>query len=448
MQESIGDMSTRMTVQIKREKVNYKRLFFTSFIIILTWCILVLGYTLYIRKSPIFSETQSYIVEISPKATVIPTIEFNKYSDDYIEFEYPQGADILVDKQKIFHPYEMGKSIDGITYLSINYNNLKIEAWNNMLGGEFETDTYNVQKKTLVHTPIAYQPNFGQGNIENQLNEEPVIEEIPTLNAYFVYIKELNKLLLMQKNEEGNYMNMNNGIWVDLDFLGKFKGDSNYANFINISCKVQKEEDALACKETLLRFLSSVKKKFSENEKYEKPKLEAKLQLREPQTLNLLGEYNFSLDSDDINTYINSSWGSFAIINEDTKLSINKFIPLFPFVDISFSKFYSTPPTFDIGSTPLFSNLIKGEEYPDAGVKATKRFEYRMYYPDPDKTQCYTLGKELHENLDDYTGCSSYYLKLKGIDAQVAASCIYNADKPESKLMCDKWITNLRVEKL
>lgn len=432
---------------VMKKKVNFKKLVIVSSVLIVVWALMILVYLMYFKPDVSTENTNNNGDTLLPTVTVLPTIAFEMYSDDYLEFEHPVGADVLVEGQRIYHPSETGKSINGVVYTSIIVQDkFKLEAYNYMIGGEFPFKTYDPESKVLTDW-VYDQPDYTAREVVTNVTQEPIIKELDQVDGYLLRFNEQKMTLLMSLNEEGIYESVNYGLWEELDFLGSFAGDSNYDNFIGLTCEIQNEYDYRMCEQLTTRFLDTVEKKFVEDEKFEEPKLETTLELRNPDTAELINKYRFYFENFEEGTYLNSSWNSFAVHNGQTRLGLSFFEPTNDFADISFSDLRDSAPTPDIQATQVFSNLLRGEHKASLGGQVSKYYTYSMYYPDPNKTECYKLERP-GVDVENYVGCTSYKLKLKGIDATIQATCNYSPDLPDSWKVCDEMIKELKVSKI
>lgn len=433
---------------ITKKKVNYKKLFIVSTLLILVWALIVVVYLMFFKPEENAANTDNNDSTPLPTVTVLPTIAFELYSDDYLEFEHPAGADVLVEGQRIYHPSGPGKSINGVAYMSITVEErFKLEMYHFLNGGDFAYQTYNPVTMTLTDYITELNPAPEVTQVKTELTVEPTITKLNQIDGYLVTFVEQKMMLLMSLNDEGVYESVNYGLWEDLDFLGSFAGDGDYVNFIGLTCEIEGENDYVMCEELTTRFLDSVDKKFDEDEKFEEPKLETTLELRNPDTAELINKYRFYFDNFEEGTYLNSSWNSFAVHNGQTRLGLSFFEPTTDYADISFSDLRDTAPTPDIQATQVFSNLLRGEHKAALGGQVSKYYTYSMYYPDPDKTECYKVERP-GVDVENYVGCTSYKLKLKGIDATIQATCNYSPDLPDSWKVCDEMIKELKVEKI
>ncbi|MCA9379919.1 hypothetical protein KC675_01940, partial [Candidatus Dojkabacteria bacterium] len=157
--------------------------------------------------------------------------------------------------------------------------------------------------------------------------------------------------------------------------------------------------------------------------------------------------YRFYIEDYPQGTYVNSSWNSFSVVGQNASLQLIMFEPTYDYADISFSDQKATVPTPDIETTEVFSNLIRGEERVVNGNQIKKSFSYRMYYPDPEKDVCYKL-LPTDMMVENYIGCTSYKLKVKGVDAQIQASCSFDPDFSNASDTCDELIKSLKISKI
>ncbi|HRP36357.1 MAG TPA: hypothetical protein PLS50_00950, partial [Candidatus Dojkabacteria bacterium] len=297
-----------------------------------------------------------------------------------------------------------------------------------------------------------FQDRFNEATLtmeqkETKLVKAPTIEKLPNYPLYLLQVDEMDSLYLMSMDDDGNYVSVNNGAWVNLGFMGEFSEGTEFGNFVGLKCITETPDEYEYCKQMIFRFFDSVEKKFEENEKYEKPKLEAILELRNQTTAELLGKYRFYIEDYPQGTYINSSWNSFSVVGQNATLLFSIFEPTDDFADISFSDQKAAPPSFDIESTQVFINLIRSDERVVNGYQVKKSFSYRMYYPDPDKTVCY---KNLPSDMlvENYVGCTSDKLKIKGVSAQIQASCTFDPDLSDASATCDDLIKSLKISKI
>jgi hypothetical protein len=446
-EQVVGESDKAVDKTLKKKRVNFKRLFIASSVIVLVWAVMVIVYLLYYKQDDGLTVPNDDNNAPLPTATVLPTIAFEFYSDDYLEFENPADTTVELVGGINYHPELEGKTINGVQYLSITKSeDIKLEFIYLLQGGEFpyvliDTETLTLTQDTFNEVTYEY------GLKETKLTQAPKIEKVPDYPLYLVQVDEMDNLYLMSMDEDGNYLSVNYGAWVDLDFMGKFTEDTEWGNFVGLKCVTETTDDSEYCKQMVYRFFESVEKKFEENEKYEKPKLEAILELRNQTTAELLNKYRFYIEDYPQGSYVNSSWNSFSVVGQNASLQLIMFEPTYDYADISFSDQRATAPTPDIETTEVFSNLIRGEERVVNGNQIKKSFSYRMYYPDPEKDVCYkSLPTDMQ--VENYVGCTSYKLKVKGVDAQIQASCTFDPDISNASDTCDELIKSLKLRKI
>ncbi|MCA9379708.1 hypothetical protein KC675_00860, partial [Candidatus Dojkabacteria bacterium] len=295
-EQVVGESDKAVDKTLKKKKVNFKRLFIASSVIILVWAVMVIVYLLYYKQDDGLAVPNDDDNAPLPTATVLPTIAFEFYSDDYLEFENPADTTVDLVGGINYHPELEGKTINGVQYLSITKSeDIKLEFIYLLQGGMFPY--VMIDTKTLTLTQDTFnEVTYEYGLKETKLAEAPKIEKVPDYPLYLVQVDEMDSLYLMSMDEDGNYLSVNYGAWVDLDFMGKFTEDTEWGNFVGLKCVTETPDDSEYCKQMVFRFFESVEKKFEENEKYEKPKLEAILELRNQTTAELLNKYRFYIE--------------------------------------------------------------------------------------------------------------------------------------------------------
>ena len=441
-----GDSDKSVDKTSTKKSLNYKKLFIVSAVVIIIWALVVIVYLMYFTEDEGPTTTDDTVTPVAT-ITVAPTIAFDMYSDDYLEFEHPADTEVKLMGGINYHPSIEGKTINGVQYLSITKSNdVQLEFIYLLQGGEFPF--VSLDTKSLILSSDSFNPaTLEYGLEETQLTMAPKIEKVQNYPLFIVGVEEMNKVYLMSMNEDGIYQSVNNGAWVNMEFMGKFAEDTEWGNFVGLKCETDATVDFEYCKQLVTRFFDTVEKKFVENEKYEKPKLEAILELRNQTTAELLDKYRFYIEDYPQGTYVNSSWNSLSVVGQNASLQLSMFEPTYDFADISFSDQRATQPAFDIESTQVFSNLIRGDERVINGNVVKKSFSYRMYYPDPDKTVCY---KNLPPDMlvENYVGCTSDKLKIKGVSTQIQASCTFDPDLSNASATCDDLIKSLKISKI
>lgn len=427
---------------VKVSRVNKKKIILVSLLLIVVWLVIISVFTIWSPKNSNDIENDQF-----QPIQIKPTIAFTTYSDDYLEFEHPADSVVNLVGGINYHPSVEGRTINGVQYMSINKSDdVKLEFIYLLQGGMFPY--VSIDTKSLILSRDTFNDaNLEYGLVETQLTNAPEIEKVPDYSLYLVYVQEMSQVYLMSMDEQGIYESVNYGAWVDLDFMGKFSENTEWGNFVGLRCKAESDSDYEYCKQMVLTFFDTVEKKFVENEKYEKPKLEAILELRNPSTAELIDKYRFYIEDYPQGSYVNSSWNSLSVLGSNASLQLIFFEPTVSYSDISFSDQRASQPTPDIQATEVFSNLIRGEERVVSGNQVKKSFSYRMYYPDPDKNVCY---KDIPSDMkvENYAGCTSYKLKIKAIDAQIQATCTFNPDLSNASATCDELIKSLKVEKV
>lgn len=446
------DATISKNTQIKKNKKLFLSIVF--FLLILIVAVSVLAIMRFFYPSQNDSDSEN-IVEVTPTITITPTpqISFDFYQDKFLEFEYPVGSKVSVEGGDVRHPSQVGRTITGVNYLSIKQEGRFIlENYHFLQGGEFDNVFYDKTRGVYGRHETEFEYGYEVEVVETKLTQKPEIIPLDGIDGYLVKFKELGKIHLMYLDleEPGIYRSVNYGLWTKLGYLGQFSVESETLNFFGFSCTINQEDDYTYCEKILNRFLDTVKKRFKENERYIPPKVEAVLDLKNPDTKEIVRGYRFFLDEQVFkDTSMYSDSGSITISSLDpntVSLQLSSFFTIPEFRDIAFSDMRESFPVIDIEGANLFSNLLHHQNISRTSSDKLKTLiYYGMFYPDEKDEICYEHNKKEGVN---YVGCISRKLKIKGIDANIEAECIYTESDSQGLATCDKLITGLKIEKV